>query len=79
MFKFKVFKFLENELNLGIFTHAPSFPTKPFPVLLITSSLKQKKFLISPSHFFVKNLFPPTAKTVGGNSMIHFIKVLQKI
>ena len=36
-FKFMMFTFLENALNLGVFTHAPLLPTQNFPqVVMIT-------------------------------------------
>ena len=34
-FKFMMFTFLENALNLGVFTHAPLLPTQNSPQVVI--------------------------------------------
>ena len=56
-FKFMVFTFLENAMNLAIFTHVP--PHSKLVPKFLSSHPRQK-------HFF-ENLFPPTAERGGGN------------
>ena len=65
IFIFMVFRFVENALNTGIFTHVPhhSKPTSKF----LSSHPRQKGITHSPRQYFVENLFPLTAESGGGN------------
>ena len=59
-FKSMVFTFVENALNLGIFSHAPPPPhSKLFPKLL-SSDPRQREITHSPRQHFSENLFPST-------------------
>ena len=60
VFKFIVFTFLENALNLIIFSHAP-LPHSKLPKFL-SSDPRQKEITHSPRQHFFTNLFPPTAE-----------------
>ena len=65
-FKFMVLTFLENALNLGIFTHVP--PNQNSTPSSCHHTLGRRKLLIPPgSIFFFENLFPPTPERGRGN------------
>ena len=67
-----VFTFLENALNLGIFTQVP--PHSKLAPKFLSSHLRQKEITrFSREHFF-ENLFPPTAERVQ-ETMICFTKI----
>ena len=59
-----VFTFLENALNLSIFTHAP-LPTQNFPPNSYHHTLGRRKLLISPGSIFWKIYFRQQQKTVA--------------
>ena len=65
MFKFVVFSFLENALNLGIFTHAP--PHSKLAPKFLSSDPRQKEITHSPWQHLFRNLFPPAVERGGGN------------
>ena len=65
IFKFMVFTFPENTLNLGIFTHVSSH-SKLAPKIL-SSHPRKKEITHSPRQHFFENLFPPIAERGGGN------------
>ena len=65
IFKFMVFSFLANALNLAIFTHVP--PHSKLAPNFLSSHSRQKEITHSPRQHFFKNLFPPTAERGGGN------------
>ena len=60
-----VFTFLENALNLGIFTHAP--PHSKLAPKFLSSHLRLKEITHSSWQHLFKNLFPPTVEKGGGN------------
>ena len=65
-----VLSFLENALNLGIFTPAP-FPTQKSPPSFY-HHLRQSEITHSPRQHFFENIFPQTAARGGGNyDLIH--------
>ena len=55
--KFMVFIFLENALNLGIFTHPP-LPIQNSPLSYYQNTLGRRKLLIPSGSIFFENLFP---------------------
>ena len=70
-----VFKFLENVMNLGIFTHAPLL-TQNLHRSSYHHILGRGKLLIPPGCIFSKN-FPPIVERGGGNYDF-FIKIQSK-
>ena len=60
-----MFIFLENALNLAIFTYVP--PRSKFASKVLSSHHRQKEIIQSPKRHFFENLFPPTAERGGGN------------
>ena len=74
IFKFMVFTFLENGLNLGIFTYASPFPTQIPPPSSYHHTLARGKLIIPPSSIFSKICFPHQQKGVE-ETMICFIKI----
>ena len=67
-FKFLAFTFLENALNLGIFTHVPFHSKFNF----LSSHPRQKENTHIPRQQFLKNMFAPTAEDVE-KAMVCFI------
>ena len=65
IFKFMVFTFLENALNLDIFIHVP-LHSKLAPRFL-SSHPRQKEICHSLRQHFFENIFPRTAESGGGN------------
>ena len=65
IFKFIPFTFLENALNLGIFTHVP--PHSKLASKFLSLYPRKKKITHSPRQQFFENLFPATAERGGGN------------
>ena len=61
-----MFVFLENTLNLGIFTHALLSLLKTHPTFL-SSTLRRGKLFIPRGSIFLKILFLPIAERAGGN------------
>ena len=72
IFKFMVFTFLENALNLVIFTQVP--PHSKLAPKFLSSHPRQKEITCFPREHFFKNLFPTTAERVQ-ETMICFIKI----
>ena len=66
MFKFVMLTFLENALNLDIFTHAP-LPTHNSPQVLIITHTRHRVITLSPKQHFFENPFLQTAERGGGN------------
>ena len=58
VFKFMVFTFRENGLNLHIFTYEPPVHTQISP----PTHLSQREIIHSPSQHVFENLFPPLAE-----------------
>ena len=61
-----VFTFLENALNLVVFTHAPPPLSKLFPKFL-SLHLRQGENTHSARQHFLENLFSQQQKGEGGN------------
>ena len=61
IFKFTMSTFLENALNLGIFTHAHLSTQNSAPVLII------REITPPPRQHFLENLFSSTAERDGRN------------
>ena len=53
-----MFTFLENALNLGVFTHVPLLPTQNSP---------QREIAHFPRQLFFEKQFSPTAEKCGAN------------
>ena len=70
--RFMVFTFLENALNLGIFTHF--FLHSKLAPKFLPSHPRQKKITHSPRQHFFQNLFSTKQKEVE-ESMICFMKI----
>ena len=66
-----MFAFLENTLNLGIFTHALLSLLKTHPTFL-SSTLRRGKLFIPRGSIFLKILFPPIAERAGGNDDLFY-------
>ena len=64
-FKFMEFKFLQNALIQGIFSHAP--PHSTLSPKFMSSHLTQNEITHFPRQHSFKNLFPPTAERGRGN------------
>ena len=73
IFKFMVFSFLENALNLGIFTHAFPPHSKLSPKFL-SSHPRQREINHSPRLQFFENPFLQQQKGVE-ETMISFIRI----
>ena len=72
MFKVMVFIFLENPLNIGIFTYASLF-TQNLPPSCYHHSLDRGKLLTPPpGSIFFENLFPSTEERGGRNYDLHY-------
>ena len=67
IFKFMVLTFLENALDLGIFTM--SLLTLSSPPSSCQHTIARRKLLIPhpPGQLFFENMFPPTGEKGGGN------------
>ena len=76
IFKFMVFTFLENVLNLGIFTYVP--PHSKLTPKFLSSYARQKKITRSPRQHFFKNLFPTKAEWGGGNNDLLYQKSVRE-
>ena len=73
-FEFMVFKFLENTLNLGIFTYAPLIPFLKLAHKFLSPHSKQMEITHSPRQHFFELCFPQQRKGVE-EIMICFIKI----
>ena len=65
IFKFMIFTFLENALNLGIFSYVP--PHSKIARKSLSLYPRQREIAHSPRQRFFRNLFSPTAERGGGN------------
>ena len=74
-----VFTFLENALNLGIFTHAlfPPSPLKTYHNILIITPSAEGNFSF-PRQYFFKNLFLPTVERGGGSYGLFYQNSIRK-
>ena len=59
------FRFLENALIRGIFTHA--IPYSKLAPKFLSLRPREKEIVHSPRQYSFKNLFPPTAERGGEN------------
>lgn len=73
VFKSIVLTFLENALNLTIFTHPP-LPSQNSPPTSYHHSQGRGKLLFPARYHFFENLLPPTAEGVE-ETMVCFIKI----
>ena len=65
LFKFMLFRFLENVFNLGIFTHSVPAHSKFCPKFL-SPQTRQTEIIHSPRKHFFENLFSPIAERRRG-------------
>ena len=76
IFKFIVFTYLENALNLDIFTRAP--PHSKLAPKFLSLHPRQKEITRSPRQQFLRNLFSPTAERGGGNCDLFYQNSIRK-
>ena len=76
IFKFMVFTFLKNALNIGIFTNVP--PHSKLSPKFLSRHPSHKKITHSPRKYFLENLFPPTAKRGGGDHDLLYKNSIRK-
>ena len=71
-----VFRFLENALNIDIFTHAP-LPTQSLFPNSYHHTLGRRKLLTPPGSIFSKFVFP-TAERDGRKHDLHYQNAIRK-
>ena len=72
-----MFLFLEDALNLGIFTHA-HLPSQNSPQSSYHQTPTQRESTDLPRQRFFENLFPPTAERGEGNYSLLYQKSVIK-
>ena len=75
-FKFIIFTFLENALNLGIFTHVP--PHSKLGPKFLSSHPRQKEITHSPRQYFFEYLLPPAAERGEENNDLLYQNSIRK-